>query len=88
MSVWEEHNFTTVPLFSRKEHFQKMDVKKLAAFEFKKKTWKFAKKFEKWIKKLDSGKLPRQSLNDGVSHVLSIDTDNPISTRECLLRRM
>lgn len=29
MSVWEEHNYPTVPLFNRKEHFQKMDVETL-----------------------------------------------------------
>ena len=28
-SVWEEHNYPTVPLFNRKEHFQKMDVETL-----------------------------------------------------------
>ena len=26
MSVWEEHNYPTVPLFNRKENFQKMDL--------------------------------------------------------------
>ena len=29
MSVWEEHNYPTVPLFNRKENFQQMDVETL-----------------------------------------------------------
>lgn len=80
MSVWEEHNYPTVPLFNRKEHFAKMDVETLffafyyqqgtyqqylAAVELKKKNWKFVKKFETWFKKLDSGEPQRAAPGDG-----------------------
>lgn len=68
IGVAEDFLFPTVPMFNRKENFEKFDLdtlffvfyyqpgtysQYLAAVELKKKNWKFHKKYKTWFKKID-----------------------------------